>query len=68
VVQALTRLVTGRTVVMTTHRPALIRLATRTVDLHDGVLQDLGGGTAPEVRGEAEAVRSSGPAGRSSAT
>ncbi|WP_433555363.1 ABC transporter ATP-binding protein [Pseudonocardia xinjiangensis] len=68
VVQALTRLVTGRTVVMTTHRPALIRLATRTVDLHDGVLQDLGGGTAPEVRGEGETVRASGPAGRSSAT
>jgi ABC-type multidrug transport system fused ATPase/permease subunit len=39
VVQALTRLVPGRTVVMTTHRPALTRLATRTVHMHDGTLQ-----------------------------
>jgi ATP-binding cassette subfamily B protein len=38
VVQALTRLVPGRTVVMTTHRPALTRLATRTVHMHNGVL------------------------------
>jgi ATP-binding cassette subfamily B protein len=39
VVQALTRLVHGRTVVMTTHRPALTRLATRTIDIHNGVIQ-----------------------------
>jgi ABC-type transport system involved in cytochrome bd biosynthesis fused ATPase/permease subunit len=32
-VQALTRLVEGRTVIMTTHQPALTRLATRTVYL-----------------------------------
>ncbi|MFD1649762.1 hypothetical protein ACFSF1_08525, partial [Pseudonocardia alaniniphila] len=43
VVQTLTRLVQGRAVVMTTHRPALIRLATRTVDIHDGVVRHLAG-------------------------
>jgi ABC-type multidrug transport system fused ATPase/permease subunit len=37
-VQAITHLAHGRTVVMTTHRPALTRLATRTVRLHNGVL------------------------------
>ncbi|HEY2204424.1 MAG TPA: ABC transporter ATP-binding protein [Pseudonocardia sp.] len=36
VVRALTRLAQGRTVVMTTHRPALTRLATRTVYLQNG--------------------------------
>jgi ABC-type multidrug transport system fused ATPase/permease subunit len=36
VVRALTRLADGRTVVMTTHRPALTRLATRTVHLSNG--------------------------------
>jgi ATP-binding cassette subfamily B protein len=36
VVQALTRLVEGRTVIMTTHRPALTALATRTVHLRRG--------------------------------
>ena len=36
VVRALTRLAEGRTVVMTTHRPALTRLATRTVHLSRG--------------------------------
>jgi ATP-binding cassette subfamily B protein/subfamily B ATP-binding cassette protein MsbA len=41
VVQALTRLVEGRTVIMTTHQPALTRLATRTVYLRPGgVLED----------------------------
>jgi ATP-binding cassette subfamily B protein/subfamily B ATP-binding cassette protein MsbA len=41
VVQALTRLVEGRTVIMTTHQPALTRLATRTVYLHrGGVLEE----------------------------
>jgi ATP-binding cassette subfamily B protein len=41
VVQALTRLVEGRTVIMTTHQPALTRLATRTVYLRPGgILHD----------------------------
>jgi ABC-type multidrug transport system ATPase subunit/CHAD domain-containing protein len=40
VVQALTRLVEGRTVIMTTHQPALTRLATRTVYLHAGGILD----------------------------
>jgi ATP-binding cassette subfamily B protein len=40
VVQALTRLVEGRTVIMTTHQPALTRLATRTVYLHRGGVLD----------------------------
>jgi ABC-type multidrug transport system fused ATPase/permease subunit len=38
VVRALTRLVMRRTVVMTTHRPALTRLATRVVHLHRGTV------------------------------
>jgi len=40
VVQALTRLVEGRTVMMTTHQPALTRLATRTVHLRRGGVLD----------------------------
>jgi ATP-binding cassette subfamily B protein/subfamily B ATP-binding cassette protein MsbA len=40
VVQALTRLVGGRTVIMTTHQPALTQLATRTVHLHCGGILD----------------------------
>jgi ATP-binding cassette, subfamily B, bacterial len=40
VVLALTRLVEGRTVIMTTHQPALTRLATRTVHLHRGRVLD----------------------------
>ena len=40
VVQALTPLVTKRTVVMTTHRPALTRLATRVVHLSRGTVTD----------------------------
>jgi ATP-binding cassette subfamily B protein len=36
VVQALTRLVEGRTVIVTTHQPALTRLTTRTVQLRGG--------------------------------
>jgi ATP-binding cassette subfamily B protein len=40
VVQALTRLVEGRTVIMTTHQPALTRLATRTVYLRRGGVLD----------------------------
>ena len=36
VVQALTRLMDGRTVIMTTHQPELTRLANRTVYLHRG--------------------------------
>ncbi|GAA5175791.1 hypothetical protein GCM10023321_82550 [Pseudonocardia eucalypti] len=39
VVRALTRLAEGRTVLMTTHRPALIRLATRVVHLEKGRLR-----------------------------
>jgi ABC-type lipoprotein export system ATPase subunit len=35
-VQALTKLVEDRTVIMTTHRPALTALATRTVYLRRG--------------------------------
>jgi ATP-binding cassette subfamily B protein/subfamily B ATP-binding cassette protein MsbA len=41
VVQALTRLMRGRTVVMTTHQPALTRLATRTVHLRRGGVRDV---------------------------
>src|SRR5882757_71120 len=40
VVQALTRLVDGRTVIMTTHQPALTQLATRTVHLRRGGILD----------------------------
>ena len=40
VVRALTRLAEGRTVIMTTHRPALTRLATRTVHLSRGAVVD----------------------------
>ncbi|MCH6170961.1 ABC transporter ATP-binding protein [Pseudonocardia alaniniphila] len=40
VVLALTRLVEGRTVIMTTHQPALTRLATRTVHLQRGRVLD----------------------------
>jgi len=36
IVQALTRLMDGRTVIMTTHQPELTRLANRTVYLHRG--------------------------------
>lgn len=39
VVAALTRLMDHRTVVMTTHRPALVKLATRVVHLHNGALR-----------------------------
>ncbi|WP_156935442.1 ABC transporter ATP-binding protein [Pseudonocardia spinosispora] len=42
VVKALTKLVQGRTVVMTTHTPALTRLATRTVQLQRGALAPQG--------------------------
>jgi ABC-type multidrug transport system fused ATPase/permease subunit len=38
VVRALSELVTGRTVIMTTHRPAVLRLATRTIQLHQGTI------------------------------
>lgn len=40
VIQALTQLMAGRTVVMTTHQPALASLATRTVRLHRGTIAD----------------------------
>jgi ATP-binding cassette subfamily B protein len=39
VIQALAALVGHRTVVMTTHRPALLSLATRVIHIHRGVLQ-----------------------------
>jgi ATP-binding cassette subfamily B protein/subfamily B ATP-binding cassette protein MsbA len=45
VVQALTRLVRGRTVIMTTHQPALAQLATRTIHLRRGGV--LNAATAP---------------------
>jgi ATP-binding cassette subfamily B protein/subfamily B ATP-binding cassette protein MsbA len=40
VVQALTRLMQDRTVIMTTHQPALTALATRTIHLHPGGILD----------------------------
>jgi ATP-binding cassette subfamily B protein len=61
VVQALTRLVEGRTVIMTTHQPALTRLATRTVYLHrGGVLDEVPVGPA---RRSTELRRSAGVSG-----
>jgi ATP-binding cassette subfamily B protein/subfamily B ATP-binding cassette protein MsbA len=55
VVQALTGLVEGRTVIMTTHQPALTRLATRTVYLRSGgILDDI---PAAGARLTAEALR-----------
>ncbi|GAA3055534.1 ABC transporter ATP-binding protein [Pseudonocardia yunnanensis] len=50
VVLALTRLVEGRTVIMTTHQPALTRLATRTVNLQRGRVLE---GEAPLTVGAA---------------
>jgi ATP-binding cassette subfamily B protein/subfamily B ATP-binding cassette protein MsbA len=47
VVQALTRLMDGRTVIMTTHQPELTRLATRTVYLHRGGVLDEVSATPP---------------------
>ena len=50
VVQALTRLVEGRTVIMTTHQPALTQLATRTVYLRrGGILDELDDISAPTL-------------------
>jgi ABC-type multidrug transport system fused ATPase/permease subunit len=40
VINALSQLVMGRTVLMTAHRPALLRLATRVVRIHRGVLEE----------------------------
>jgi ABC-type transport system involved in cytochrome bd biosynthesis fused ATPase/permease subunit len=68
VVEALTRLVQGRTVVMTTHRPALTRLATRTVDIHDGVIQHLAADPGSFDLGAEDAVQPSAPARRNAAT
>lgn len=49
VVQALGRLVEGRTIIATTHRPAVMALATRTVYLRHGGVLDIGlPETAPE--------------------
>ncbi|MBO0875109.1 MAG: ABC transporter ATP-binding protein [Pseudonocardia sp.] len=47
---ALTALMTGRTVIMTTHQPALTRLATRTVHLNRGVLGSPTLSTPPYMR------------------
>jgi ATP-binding cassette subfamily B protein len=68
IVEALTRLVQGRTVVMTTHRPALIRLATRTVDIHDGVVQHLALTPGSFDLDAEETVQPSAPARRNGAT
>jgi ABC-type multidrug transport system fused ATPase/permease subunit len=38
VVRALSELVNGRTVIMTTHRPAVLRLANRTIELRQGTV------------------------------
>jgi ATP-binding cassette subfamily B protein len=57
VVQALTRLVDGRTVIMTTHQPALTQLATRTVHLRRGGTLDTTTDTTPaEVEATAGAL------------
>jgi len=56
VVQALTRLVEGRTVIMTTHQPALTRLATRTVYLRRGGVLEEAPPRPPVVPAPAEAV------------
>lgn len=45
VVRALAQLANGRTVIMTTHQPALTELATRVVHLRDGTLVTTGAGT-----------------------
>jgi ATP-binding cassette subfamily B protein len=55
VVQALTRLVQGRTVIMTTHQPALTCLATRTAQLHPGGALDEPQPTQPQPTGVARA-------------
>jgi CHAD domain-containing protein len=59
VLQALTRLVEGRTVIMTTHQPALTRLATRTVYLRPGGILDHtpAGAAAQPVGARAESGR-----------
>jgi ATP-binding cassette, subfamily B, bacterial len=51
VVQALTRLMDGRTVIMTTHQPELTRLANRTIYLHrGGVVEELTTAAREEAR------------------
>jgi ATP-binding cassette subfamily B protein/subfamily B ATP-binding cassette protein MsbA len=51
VVQALTRLMDGRTVIMTTHQPELTRLANRTVYLHrGGVVEEISTPPREEAR------------------
>ena len=57
VVHALTHLVEGRTVIMTTHQPALNRLATRTVHLRRGGILDTTPTLAPN---QAEALQTVG--------
>jgi subfamily B ATP-binding cassette protein MsbA len=64
VVRALSELVTGRTVIMTTHRPAVLRLATRTIELRHGTVaaQPMRRpGPAPVRRPSGEPIRQLGP-------
>jgi ATP-binding cassette subfamily B protein/subfamily B ATP-binding cassette protein MsbA len=63
VIHALTRLVQGRTVIMTTHRPALTALATRTVQLRRGVVL----GSEPAGADPARAVELAGDSALASA-
>ncbi|MGQ0482783.1 MAG: ABC transporter ATP-binding protein, partial [Pseudonocardia sp.] len=56
VVQALGRLVHGRTVVMTTHRPAIIQLATRVLHLKQGKITE-----APLIPGRVPMPKRIGP-------
>ncbi|HEX4250235.1 MAG TPA: ABC transporter ATP-binding protein [Pseudonocardia sp.] len=53
VVQALSRLMENRTVIMTTHQPALTQLATRTIYLRRGGVLETG--PAPEAAGDIDA-------------
>lgn len=53
VVRALGHLVESRTAVMTTHRPALTRLATRTIHLDDGTPRTGGSPASKSARREA---------------
>jgi ABC-type multidrug transport system fused ATPase/permease subunit len=59
VVRALSELVTGRTVIMTTHRPAVLRLATRTIELRQGTVVQAArrSGTEPVHRPDTDPAR-----------
>jgi ABC-type multidrug transport system fused ATPase/permease subunit len=55
VVQAMARLVRGRTVVMTTHRPALTRLAIRTIHLgHDTASAPRSSGASSDITADVD--------------